>query len=434
MKQKNLILIAVAVVCGLGAAFLTTQMSAKPSGVKPVDMVKVPVASTDIPIGTRFTKADLDKFFTLKDYSKDTVPPGAIMDVEKLDGKRILRQIRKDNLVDERDVNATGFIEPPAGTVLMATPINLDQAAAGFAIPGTRAVVMAIKRSAKKNKEFVFPLLIDTLVLAVNTNLGAPAVSGGNGEKTEATAVGFQQVSMISFAVTPAEAQLLSMAAQGGATLRLGLPSMGEEARAKVIEEFRKQQPSQEQIFKIFADDFDDEKKKDESAQPAPKIETVKVIMPKDPIEAGLKLTEEDIESKFKITEYPKEHLPSEAILEGKDLVGKYPTTSLLPGFIVAKQQLSNLPPKKEENPVAVKGEVAAAKAEASVAEYAVAQGKIYMDGGPAPKAKAEYVYVTIYTPQGKKVHKYEKTKNGNIFVGEVTAGLEDEKPEAGTK
>ena len=432
MKQKNLILIAVAVVCGLGAAFLTTQMSAKP-GQKAMETVKVPVATTDIAIGTRFTKADLEKFFTLKDFSKDTVPPGAIIDVEKLDGKRILRQIRKDNLIDERDVNATGFIEPPPGTVLMTTPISIDQAAAGFAIPGTRTVVMASKRSAKKNKEFVFPLLIDAMVLAVNTNLGAPQVNSGSGDRTDATAAGFQQVSMISFAVTPTEAKMLTMAAQGGTSLRLGLPSMGEEARSKVIEEFRKDQPTAEQIFKIFADDFDDDKKPDASTE-APKLETVKAIMPKDPIESGTKLTAEDLETKFRMADFPKDHVPVGAILEAKDLVGKYPTTDLQPGFLVSKQQLSNLPPKKEENPVAAKGEVAAVKTEASVAEYAVAQAKTYMDGGPVPKPKAEYVYVTIYTPQGKKVHKYETTKNGNVFVGEATPGLEDEKPEAGTK
>jgi pilus assembly protein CpaB len=432
MKQKNLILIAVAVVCGLGAAFLTTQMSAKPAN-KPVDMVKVPVAAVDIPIGTRFSKTDLEKYFTLKDFPKDAVPPGSLQNVEELDGKRILRQIAKGNLIDNRDVNATGFIEPPAGTVLMSTPISLDQAASGFAIPGSRVIVMAVKRSAKKNKEFVFPLLLDSLVLAVNTNLDVPASKNGGSDNSESRPAGFNQVSMMSLAVTPTEAQLLTMAAQGGATLRMGLPGMNEEAKQKVIEEFKKEQPTVEQMFKIFADEWDDDKKKEASPE-APKIEMVKVILPKDAIETGVKLTAEDLDAKFKIVDFPKEHVPANAILEAKELAGKYTKTDLQPGFVISKQQVSNSPPKKEENPVAVKGEVAAAKTEASVAEYAVAQDKIYMDGGPAPKPKAEYTYVTIYTPQGKKVHKYEVTKKGNVFVGEVTPGLEDEKPEAGSK
>jgi len=429
MKQKNLILVAVAVVCGLGAALLTTTMSAKPGG-KQIETVKVPVAAMDIPIGTRFTKESLEKFFTSKDFPKDAVPPSSIQKVEDLDQKRILRQITKGNMVDTRDVNATGFIEPPPGTVLMSTPISLDQAASGFAIPGTRTVVMASKRSAKKNKEFVFPLLIDSLVLAVNTNLGAPVVSNGTGD-SQTTAAGFQQVSMISLAVTPSEAKMLTMASQGGATLRLGLPSMDEEARAKVIEEFRKEQPTSEQIFKIFADDFDDEKKVE---QTAPALETIKVLVPKEAIEAGTALNVENLEAKFKIIDFPKEHVPAGTVTDAKEMNGRYTATDLQPGLMVHKQHLSLTPPKKPENPVAAKGEVAAAKAEASVADYAVAQDKMYMDGGPAPKPKAEFNYVTIYTPQGKKVHKYEKTKNGNVFVGEVTPGLDDEKPEAGTK
>ena len=54
MKQKNLILMVVAVGCGLVAAFLTTQINAKPK----VEKVEVLVAAKDLPVGTMFTKED----------------------------------------------------------------------------------------------------------------------------------------------------------------------------------------------------------------------------------------------------------------------------------------------------------------------------------------------------------------------------------------
>ena len=48
MKQKNVILMVVAVGCGLVAAFLTTQINAKPK----VEQVEVVVALKDLPVGT----------------------------------------------------------------------------------------------------------------------------------------------------------------------------------------------------------------------------------------------------------------------------------------------------------------------------------------------------------------------------------------------
>ncbi len=55
MKQKNLILMVVAVGCGLVAAFLTTQINAKPK----VEKIAVWVAAKDLPVGTVFTKAEI---------------------------------------------------------------------------------------------------------------------------------------------------------------------------------------------------------------------------------------------------------------------------------------------------------------------------------------------------------------------------------------
>ena len=54
MKQKNVILMVVAVGCGLVAAFLTSQMSGKT-----VDQVEVVVASRDLAVGTTLTAEDL---------------------------------------------------------------------------------------------------------------------------------------------------------------------------------------------------------------------------------------------------------------------------------------------------------------------------------------------------------------------------------------
>ena len=53
MKQKNLFLLVVAVGCGLLAAFLTTQMSARPAAVEQTILL---VAAKELPVGTKLDK------------------------------------------------------------------------------------------------------------------------------------------------------------------------------------------------------------------------------------------------------------------------------------------------------------------------------------------------------------------------------------------
>ena len=70
MKQKNLILMVVAVGCGLVAAFLTTQMNAKPK----VEQVEVVVAAKDLPVGTTITQGRPAEVIARKKIAKDALP------------------------------------------------------------------------------------------------------------------------------------------------------------------------------------------------------------------------------------------------------------------------------------------------------------------------------------------------------------------------
>jgi hypothetical protein len=85
---------------------------------------------------------------------------------------------------------------------------------------------------------------------------------------------------------------------------------------------------------------------------------------------------------------------------------------------------LSPTAPVKEANPVATGGQIAGVKVATPDSELA-SVAKSFVDTTPAPKPKKEYLYVTIYTPQGKRIHQYEKTPKGNVFVKEV-AKIED--------
>lgn len=428
MKPKNLILIAVAVVCGLVAAFLTARMTAGAGAKRPeLDMVEVPVAAKDIPIGTKLPQKDLEVFFTKKNFPREAVPPSAILSLEEIADKRTMRTLRQGETVGVSDVNAKGFIDPPDGMVLMSTPINLDQSASGFALPGYKVMVVASKKSQKKNMEVVFPLFLDALILAVDTSPTAPAAGGdkkqssgsGSGDgQGGAQAGGFQNVSMISFAVTPEQSILLAMAAQSNTSLRLGLPPQDENKKQVVIDGYKHLVPTHEQILKIFADKWDDKE-----GTEGPKVEMVKVKVPSESLAAGTKLTQEVLDKKFKTMDYPKDFLHETAAGEDKDLLDTYAITDLVPNLLVPKPHLSKTEPKKADDhklPSKPDQPLVLAAAKAGHSDEA-ASPKGDADTTPSVEVK-EYVYVEISTPQGKKYQKFEVTKNGNKYVGDISA------------
>jgi hypothetical protein len=274
----------------------------------------------------------------------------------------------------------------------------------------------------------VFPLFVDVLVLAVDTSPNAPQVSGnggggggssssssgGSNSQGGATAAGFQTVSMISLAVTPKESELLAMAAQGGASLRLGLPPQDENKKQAVIDGYKNLRPSDDVIRKIFADDWGDEKKPEEQ-----KGEVVTAKVPKEPLAWGTQITQEVLDKKFKEVQFPKELLPDTAVTDEKDLLDQYATAELVPSLLVPRPHLSKTEPKKAEVIPVKPGEpMAIAGAKAGFSDEA-ASPKGETDTTKAAPAPKEYVYVTITTPQGKRVQKYEVTPKGNVLVDE---------------
>jgi hypothetical protein len=224
---------------------------------------------------------------------------------------------------------------------------------------------------------------------------------------------------MISFAVTPEQSILLTMAANGGATLRIGLPNQDESKKQVVIDGYKHLLPTQDQIRKIFADKWD---KDDESG--GSKVEVVKVKVPSEPLASGTQLTQEVLDKKFKTVDYPKDFLHDTAAADEKDLLDKYATADLVPNLLVPKPHLSKTEPRKpEDNKLPQKADqplVLAAPKAGFNDEAASPKGDADTTANdPTPK---EYVYVELVTPQGKRYQKFEVTPKGNKYVGDITS------------
>jgi pilus assembly protein CpaB len=204
MKQKNVILMGVAVVCGLIAAFLTTQINAK--GPK-IEQVEVLVAKKDLAVGTQFTKAELPNLVTKKLVPKDALPANFVNDEIELLDKRLSQPVPADQVFSPNFLSNRGVIILPDGKDMVSLPMSPQDAAGGFVGPGAHVDVLAAMKV--NNKLMAFPILVDMQILAVDT-------------KTAYNNTGaFASMGMISLAVTQEQALLISLAKQRGCHLSL---------------------------------------------------------------------------------------------------------------------------------------------------------------------------------------------------------------------
>src|SRR5437879_4736284 len=109
MKPKTLILMVVAVVCGLGASYMTSRLLAerddKPADQPAVVKVKVLVAKKNLEMHTAL-KAKPEEFFTEKEYIKEDAPKDALTkdDLAKLKNKYLKVGRKAGDHVTESDL------------------------------------------------------------------------------------------------------------------------------------------------------------------------------------------------------------------------------------------------------------------------------------------------------------------------------------------
>jgi pilus assembly protein CpaB len=395
MKQKNMILIGVAVACGLIAAVLTSQMSGKPAAV--IETVDIPVAANELAIGTRFTKENYTKAYKLKAFPKDALPAEYLMSPEELIGKRLSRSLRLDDVFNPKDLSSNMPIQPPPGYNMMTMHCTAERGVAGFAGPGSKVDILAsVLMKSQENKAIVFPIMIDMLVLAIDTT-----TTLGDG------AVAVPTVNMVSLAVTPEQARILHASMNRGADLRLILrhPEKAPEWKNK---------PTEEEIWQILADQPKRKEEPKTELKETPEIKLVKIVTAKEAVKAGTQLTAGIISEEFTTIEVTAP-APTGMIINLVEHSGRYLTKDLVPGQFVPSSYLADKPAPEPEVAPAPKPVQEAKKEEAPI----------------VPLVKKVYHDVTVKTTTGTVRHRYEKLSNGElVYVGvvrDVTTEAEEE-------
>jgi Flp pilus assembly protein CpaB len=179
-------------------------------GNPPREMVEVVVAAKDLPVGTVLARADLAKFVNKKMIPREALPPAFVVDESELIDKRLTRAVFKDETFNPAAVTKGGVLVLPEGMDMISLRLPPSSMAGGFVGPGSKVDVLATLKDGKK--VVAFPLLIDMLVLAVDSDL----VYHTDGSPNNST---------VSLAVTQEQALLLTLAKQRGCHLELLLRS-----------------------------------------------------------------------------------------------------------------------------------------------------------------------------------------------------------------
>jgi len=176
MKPKTLILMLVAILCGLTAAFLVNGLKAKGN----VPMENFLVAATDWPAGSKIE--DVKTMFVAKEFPKGALAAtgqegiDADNDAEKsqMVGKRLMVNLRKGEVVTKKHMEDIYLTKGLAdGYRAMTVPVRIDTAGAGFILPGNRVdLITTFNREAGGVVSQIF--LQDVQVLAINTETTKP--------------------------------------------------------------------------------------------------------------------------------------------------------------------------------------------------------------------------------------------------------------------
>ena len=212
MKPKTMILMVVAVVCGLVASYLTSRMLAQnKDSAAEEEKVKILVARQKIPMGTKIK--DPEKFFVEKEFVKGTEPKRAITNFDQLKDKCLNKTIgaevhvTPDDLMKKEEESLASDIPP--GMRAFTIQVKNDTNVAGFILPRAHVDVISTTRETGLLSRII---LQDVLVLAVDQ------MHVRDGDKQTVTS------STVTLQVKPDEAERLTLAASMG-ELRLILRS-----------------------------------------------------------------------------------------------------------------------------------------------------------------------------------------------------------------
>jgi pilus assembly protein CpaB len=173
MKPKTLILMVVAVTCGLGASYMTSRLLAERQSTDDSERIRILVAKKTLDMGVTIKK--VEDYFEEKNFIKGEEPKNAITDPKELQG-RVLKITRKagdtvsgDDLLSDKDIGLSSMMTQ--GYRAIGIRVNPESIASGLAsLPLSRVDLLWTVRRATDKDSSSRILLENVLVLAADAN------------------------------------------------------------------------------------------------------------------------------------------------------------------------------------------------------------------------------------------------------------------------
>jgi pilus assembly protein CpaB len=220
MKPKTMILMVVAIGCGLGASYMTSRLLAeRGKQAEPEETVKVLVAKQKIASWSLIKEPE--QLFEQKDFPTSVAPRKALAEFSQVKGQRLNKTLDPDKPVSEDDLlspQARGVAElMEPGQRAISVQVNAVSGISGFVLPGSRVDVVATVRSPETATKTILQYM---LVLAVDAHTQRNADTPHIASQT------------VTLAAKPQEASRLILAANLG-ELRLVLRNPDDTARVR---------------------------------------------------------------------------------------------------------------------------------------------------------------------------------------------------------
>lgn len=209
MRPKSMVLILIALGCGLIASIGISQVVDKggKDETPEVQLAPVYVAALDVPSHQKLNAQSVK----LEEWPVDKIPPGAVSKFEDLDGRKPAQPLYKGEVV-----LAAKIIDPnsrtmkseriPKGYRVVSVDVNMSSAVSGLLSPGDRVDVLGFFKQ-RGRPPTTKTVLTDISVFAINDKIS---------RATDEEDGGTIKAKTVSLTVKPAQASRLLLAAELG--------------------------------------------------------------------------------------------------------------------------------------------------------------------------------------------------------------------------
>jgi pilus assembly protein CpaB len=222
MRPKSIVLIVIAMGCGLIASIGISQVMDRKSGGTSVETSEIFVTMVDVAIGQPLTQ----QMIKLEEWPKDKVPEGAINKLADIEGRRPKQPLYAGEPILHRKLidqsGAGGASEKiPKGYRVMSVKVTMDSAASGLLLPGDRVdVIVYLRQGGGIPVPMTRTILTDVIVFAVNEQITRET-------DADSSTINAKTVSLL---VKPDQVEKLMLATELG-KLRLSLRRADDETQ-----------------------------------------------------------------------------------------------------------------------------------------------------------------------------------------------------------